>query len=161
MKIKDTIRKIISDIQTRKAPISSKEKHALAVDMIKLYDMSQNMYDTAKWIQGAVLYKIHQYNLYKYLDGGTNAPNVKVSQKEFFEGQNIAPSTARIRIEMWRFYIIKHNIDMELLAEADPHKLFKVIKVLETKDKKTVIEAVKNAKKKLLSRSDYYKLYKL
>ncbi len=50
---------------------------------------------------------------------------------------------------------------MELLAEADPHKLFKVIKVLENKDKKTVIEAVKNAKKKLLSRSDYYKLYKI
>lgn len=113
MNIYDQIEGVIGS----KKPKTTGEKHKLALELIDAYNKADEASNAWKWFRAAMLYKLDREGLYPYAWG-----KVK-SQRGFFQEMGIPLSTARLLIQLFAFYVVKHKIPIKKLKECDTRKL--------------------------------------
>lgn len=145
MEINEAIKKLLD----KPEPETLKDKVEFGQQLKRFFDKARYNSEVWKWIEGGALYFIEKYNLYDYVFGR------QISKKSFFEELGIPYSTAIMRIDMWKTYVIKFGYSLDELKDAETYKLSKCVVYLKDKSKSDADRILSLAKRSLLSRSDF------
>ena len=145
MEINEAVKKLLD----KPEPKDLKEKVEFGQQLERFFDKARYNSEVWKWVEGGALYFIDKYDLYDYVFGK------QISKKSFFSELGIPYTTASLRIDMWKTYVVQHGFSLDELKDCETYKLGVCVSLLRETNHEEALRIIGLAKRGNLSRSDF------